>query len=215
VKRARHLQCSCSSEVVYDNGDQHADSISALSDLIAPFEVAGHVSAQESNVDVHHDRLRYAWKEMQTGILAVTGIDYVSLSADGRLQHIVGFNDPLPTQVTLDATMQAFLDAFSSAEVTARLALLEEAFASKAIFVDPQRGVLDVDGLSRKIDASRAAYPTARISFTEFQEYRVGFRIAWTASKGTPDHGVYIGIRGTDGHIAEVTEFDGDLVPTP
>jgi hypothetical protein len=60
----------------------------------------GHVQAQfpgarielTSGVDVHHDRIRFAWRMVMTdGTVPVQGIDCGRVGADGRLSEIIGF----------------------------------------------------------------------------------------------------------------------------
>jgi hypothetical protein len=47
-------------------------------------------------VDLHHGRLRFAWKLTDaSGRTVVEGIDFCELAPDGRLRRIVGFFGPL------------------------------------------------------------------------------------------------------------------------
>jgi hypothetical protein len=47
-------------------------------------------------VDLHHGRLRFAWKLTDaSGRTVVEGIDFCELASDGRLRRIVGFFGPL------------------------------------------------------------------------------------------------------------------------
>lgn len=49
-----------------------------------------------SFVDEHHGLARFAWRVVQAdGSLLPEGIDFAEVSADGRIQRIVGFFGPL------------------------------------------------------------------------------------------------------------------------
>jgi hypothetical protein len=58
---------------------------------------AGHQFHQIGAVDAHHDRLRFAWElAPEGGVAIVAGTDFGLVSADGRLQTIIGFLDQVP-----------------------------------------------------------------------------------------------------------------------
>jgi hypothetical protein len=70
-------------------GEGHA----GISDLAAAVQsqFAGHTFRRVSDIDAHHDVLRYAWELVgPDGAVAVSGLD-VALVGDGRLQRVVGF----------------------------------------------------------------------------------------------------------------------------
>jgi hypothetical protein len=49
-----------------------------------------------SNLDMHHNMLRFAWKMvLADGTSLPEGVDFGELSAEGKLQRIVGFFGPL------------------------------------------------------------------------------------------------------------------------
>lgn len=48
-----------------------------------------------SEVDHHHDVLRFAWSVVSAdGRTLRTGVDFAELADDGRLRRVVGFYDP-------------------------------------------------------------------------------------------------------------------------
>ena len=50
-----------------------------------------------SKTDLHHDKLRFAWKFASAdGAMTVEGVDFGELAEDGRLRKIVGFWDEPP-----------------------------------------------------------------------------------------------------------------------
>jgi hypothetical protein len=61
--------------------------------------VAGRPGAKvvrTSRVDAHHDVARFAWHVVQAGGTALPeSLDVVELSADGRIQRVIGFFGPL------------------------------------------------------------------------------------------------------------------------
>ena len=64
-----------------------------ISDLAAAVQsqFAGHTFRRTSDIDAHHDVLRYAWELVgPDGSVAVSGLD-VAVVADGRLQRVAGF----------------------------------------------------------------------------------------------------------------------------
>ncbi len=59
----------------------------------------GHRFRRTSEVDSHHDRVRFTWElASEDGTMVVKGTDYGALTADGRLQTIIGFFDQAPVQ---------------------------------------------------------------------------------------------------------------------
>ena len=57
----------------------------------------GHQFRRTSEVDAHHDRVRFTWElAPEGGPALITGTDFGVLAADGRLQTITGFFDHAP-----------------------------------------------------------------------------------------------------------------------
>jgi hypothetical protein len=57
----------------------------------------GHRFRRTSEVDAHHDRVRFTWElAPDDGPALVTGTDFGVVAADGRLQTITGFFDHAP-----------------------------------------------------------------------------------------------------------------------
>lgn len=54
----------------------------------------GHRFRRTSDVDTHHDRVRFTWElAPESGQAVVRGIDFCIVAADGRLLAITGFFD--------------------------------------------------------------------------------------------------------------------------
>jgi len=54
----------------------------------------GHAFRRTSEIDAHHDRIRFSWELAPEGRPAVAiGTDFGIVAADGRLQTITGFLD--------------------------------------------------------------------------------------------------------------------------
>jgi SnoaL-like domain len=54
-----------------------------------------------SGLDIHHDEARFSWEVIAAdGAPALTGIDFGSFAADGRLTRVVGFFGDLPVLST-------------------------------------------------------------------------------------------------------------------
>jgi hypothetical protein len=59
---------------------------------------ADHRFRRVSDVDAHHDHLRFAWELVgPDGAVVLTGLDVGELAADGRLLRITGFFGDLST----------------------------------------------------------------------------------------------------------------------
>jgi len=59
----------------------------------------GHQFRRTSDVDTHHDRVRFSWELAPKGGPALaSGTDFGIVAADGRLQTITGFLDNAPAQ---------------------------------------------------------------------------------------------------------------------
>jgi hypothetical protein len=57
----------------------------------------GHKFTRTSDVDAHHDRARFAWElGPASGPALVKGIDFATLSEDGKLQSVTGFFTQAP-----------------------------------------------------------------------------------------------------------------------
>ncbi len=76
-------------------------------DLAGADELSAHISevqkrrpgarvVRTSAIDLHHGLARFAWRVVQAdGSMLPEGIDFAEISADGKLQRIVGFFGPL------------------------------------------------------------------------------------------------------------------------
>jgi hypothetical protein len=70
--------------------DGHAGLDQMVEGVQAQFP--GHRFRRLSGVDVHHDRVRFAWDLVAPdGAVTVAGVDIGELAADGRLRSITGF----------------------------------------------------------------------------------------------------------------------------
>jgi len=60
---------------------------------------AGHGFRRASDVDAHHDQLRFAWELVgPDGTVALNGLDVGELAPDGRLLRVTGFFGELPAR---------------------------------------------------------------------------------------------------------------------
>ena len=75
-----------------------AEGHAAISDMAAAMHehYAGHFR-RASDVDAHHDQLRFAWELVGPGdAVLLTGLDVGELAPDGRLLRVTGFFGDLP-----------------------------------------------------------------------------------------------------------------------
>jgi hypothetical protein len=70
---------------------QGHDGFAAMVDGVQE-QLPGHRVQRTSPVDRHHDQVRFEWEIVSAdGDVALTGVDYAELAADGRLQSVSGF----------------------------------------------------------------------------------------------------------------------------
>jgi hypothetical protein len=57
----------------------------------------GHHFRQLGTVDAHNNTMRFSWElAAEGGAVLACGTDFAEISADGRLQTVTGFLDPVP-----------------------------------------------------------------------------------------------------------------------
>lgn len=76
-----------------------AEGINAMV-AAAQKQFPGHRFELTSGPDVHHDRLRFAWKMVPAGgngaeAPVAAGVDFARLADDGRLREVTGFLEPV------------------------------------------------------------------------------------------------------------------------
>jgi hypothetical protein len=74
-----------------------AEGHGALNEMVggAQAQFPGHTVRRTSEVDHHHDQVRFGWElAAADGTVAVAGIDAGAVAPDGRLTRITGFFDP-------------------------------------------------------------------------------------------------------------------------
>lgn len=82
----------CDPRVLVEGREALADHIGAVLAGRPGFRIVA-----SSGVEAHHDCVRFGWRLLDPdGAVAVDGVDFGVLGADGRLNRIVGFFGPLP-----------------------------------------------------------------------------------------------------------------------
>ena len=94
TKRAALIDVAWAEDASYLDPLLEAEGHDGLSEMVA--NVHGHYPGyrfrRRSGVDVHHDRVRFAWDLVKPdGEVFVAGIDIGELADDGRLRRITGF----------------------------------------------------------------------------------------------------------------------------
>jgi hypothetical protein len=103
ARRAALIEQAWADDASYLDPQLSADGKDALSEMVATVHdhYPGHVFRRRSDVDVHHDRVRFAWDLVAPdGSVFVGGIDVGELATDGRLRRITGFFGELPVAVS-------------------------------------------------------------------------------------------------------------------
>jgi hypothetical protein len=93
-RRAALIDAAWADDASYLDPLLEADGRDGLSEMVAT--VHGHYPGyrfrRRSSVDVHHDRVRFAWDLVKPdGEVFVAGIDVGEVAEDGRLRRITGF----------------------------------------------------------------------------------------------------------------------------
>jgi hypothetical protein len=98
AKRAALLEASWADDGVYQDPTGRADGRDALVAHIGGFHemFPGNTIEQASAVDSNGTSLRWAWVMRGADGIALEGVDFAELAADGRIQRIAGFFGPLP-----------------------------------------------------------------------------------------------------------------------
>ena len=94
AQRAELIERAWSPDGHYVDPVLEADGHAALSEMVAGVhaQFPGHRFRRTSDVDVHHDHVRFAWElAAEDGTVAVAGIDVGQVGPDGRLRTITGF----------------------------------------------------------------------------------------------------------------------------
>ena len=94
ARRASLIAAAWTEDASYVDPLLEADGHAGLSEMVAT--VHGHYPGyrfrRRSDVDVHHDRVRFAWDLVKPdGEVFVAGIDVGEVAHDGRLRRITGF----------------------------------------------------------------------------------------------------------------------------
>ena len=97
--RSELLEACWADDAVYADPKARAEGRAALADHIGGVqaEFPGLTIEITSGVDRHHDNIRFEWRlQLADGSTAEEGIDFATLSDDGRLSGITGFFGPIP-----------------------------------------------------------------------------------------------------------------------
>src|ERR1044072_6054943 len=109
-RRKSALAASCAANASYRDpvmvSDGHAGLDAMLAGVQAKFP--GFVLKRISKVDSHNNAVRFAWSlGPAAGPSVVEGVDFATLSTDGKLASIVGFIDKMPGRAVPPAPAEA------------------------------------------------------------------------------------------------------------
>lgn len=93
------LETAFADDGLYQDPSANANGRTALSEHISGVLETYPGSRVEitSGVDRHHDKIRFTWHmRSANGAIAIEGIDFGEIGADGRLTSIIGFFGPVP-----------------------------------------------------------------------------------------------------------------------
>jgi hypothetical protein len=96
ARRAEHIERAWSEDGRYVDPLFEAQGHSALAEMVAGVhtQLPGHRFTRVSDIDAHHDQLRFRWQlAAPDGTIAAAGVDVGSVASDGRLLRITGFFD--------------------------------------------------------------------------------------------------------------------------
>ena len=99
AKRKSALAASCAKDARYRDPVMVSEGQAGLDAMLAGVQAKfpGFVLKRISKVDSHNGAVRFAWSlGPVSGPSVVEGVDFATLSADGKLADIVGFIDKMP-----------------------------------------------------------------------------------------------------------------------
>jgi hypothetical protein len=99
AKRQSSLAASCAANASYRDPVMVSDGQAGLDAMLAGVQAKfpGFVLRRISKVDSHNDAVRFAWSlGPVSGPSVAEGVDFATLSSDGKLANIVGFIDKMP-----------------------------------------------------------------------------------------------------------------------
>ena len=99
ARRQSSLAASCAANLSYRDPVMVSDGQAGLDAMLAGVQAKfpGFVLKRISKVDSHNNAVRFAWSlGPAAGPSVVEGVDFATLSADGKLANIVGFIDKAP-----------------------------------------------------------------------------------------------------------------------
>lgn len=98
ARRQSSLAASCAANASYRDPVMVSDGQAGLDAMLAGVQAKfpGFVLRRISKVDSHNNAVRFAWSlGPAAGPSVVEGVDFATLSADGKLASIVGFIDKM------------------------------------------------------------------------------------------------------------------------
>jgi hypothetical protein len=98
AKRKSALAASCATDARYRDPVMVSDGQAGLDAMLAGVQAKfpGFVLRRISKVDSHNDAVRFAWSlGPVSGPSVAEGVDFATLSSDGKLANIVGFIDKM------------------------------------------------------------------------------------------------------------------------
>jgi len=99
ARRKSALAASCAANASYRDPVMVSDGHGGLDAMLAGVQAKfpGFVLKRTSKVDSHNDAVRFAWSlGPDAGPSVVEGVDFATLSPDGKLASIIGFIDKMP-----------------------------------------------------------------------------------------------------------------------
>ena len=99
ARRQSSLAASCAINASYRDPVMVSDGQAGLDAMLAGVQAKfpGFVLKRISKVDSHNNAVRFAWSlGPAAGPSVVEGVDFATVSADGKLAAIVGFIDKMP-----------------------------------------------------------------------------------------------------------------------
>jgi hypothetical protein len=94
AQRAKLIERAWRIDGIYRDPLLEGDGHAGLDEMVATVQshYPGHRFVRTSDIDAHHDALRFSWElRAPDGAVFVAGIDVGVVDADGRLARITGF----------------------------------------------------------------------------------------------------------------------------
>jgi hypothetical protein len=209
-RRLVYLMMATTDNVVVIEGDQTVTGRSELAAQIDAFLQAnpGGSRSVTGAIAQMHARAWHTWAARdRNGADVLTGVAWLRLAGDGRIERLYAFTGALPATPAPPAALAAFVDAQNEADETMRDAALITAVTDEVLYIDRDGVQVGRDALSILLGARLGASPTRTWSLSAGHlAVPTGLYTRWQSA--SPDRAGMLFLRlAADNRLAEISLF--------